>query len=640
MGRKKFNSIKKEGRLFVHPDGYGFVATDMSKDVFIPKKHINGARHGDKVLIRAKSKGELYEGEVLKILERKVKDIVGMVQKEQGRFMFFPLDKHFPFAVPVQKGTKNIKDEDVVTCEILEAKHGNMYVKLNEVLGDEHSPDIDAKLVIKKNGLPFEFSKKAKEKVSSLRYGINASERFKRHDLTNMQIVTIDGENARDFDDAVFVKKASHGYSLYVSIADVSHYVKFSDPVDSDAYERGTSVYFPDRAIPMLPEELSNDLCSLIPHKERVTLTAEISYDNNGIRTGYDVYQSIIKSYARLTYTSVKEMLENSGDDTYKDHQLIRNLLTMKELALKLKQNRIAQGSLDLDLPEVELLIGLSGDIESIVKRERNVAHIIIEEFMLEANRVVAIMGTSTKHSFLYRVHDQPDREKLYEFYLFAYNLGIKLPVFESFDALSLQHILDEVKNTKHEKVINYTLLRSMKQAKYSTHNIGHYGLGFDLYTHFTSPIRRYPDLTVHRIIKNKLANNKESSRELFGQALLDTIANNTSETERRAMDAERDITKLLISKALKEMQDDIFTGYISGITKSGLFVEIENYFIDGFLSFDNIKGDYFYSDIQRYTAIGKRTGRMFKIGQKIKIEIEHIERFTGNITLRLAQNK
>ncbi len=641
MIRKKIKGFKKQGTLFVHPDGYGFVSTDMPKDIFIPPKHLNGAIHGDTVsVIVKKGEGRLYEGKVLGVLQRPMKYITGTVVKEHGQLFCSPLDKHITFDLPFDKGTRGIRENEVVRCEMINDARGTIKARLSERIGNENTPDIDVKLVIARHNLPHVFSRNASSHASSLQYGLSASERAKRRDLSGMPIVTIDGDNAKDFDDAVFVKKTGPDYTLYVSIADVSHYVKTEDPVDSEAYERGTSVYFPDRVIPMLPEELSNDLCSLKPDRERLTLTAEIRFDKNGNRTGYSTYPSIIRSSARLTYTSVKDMLEHGHPSLHAKHDLYGNLQVMRELASMLRQHRMEKGSLDFDLPDIELMLDKYGTPESVVKRERNIAHIIIEEFMLEANRVVATRCTSKSYPFIYRIHEPPDRDKLYEFYLFTHNLGLKIPPFDSMDSTSLQHLLDEVKDSGFEKVINYTLLRSMKQAKYSSQNIGHYGLAFDLYTHFTSPIRRYPDLTVHRILKDVMSGAMSGNRAQMWASKLDDIAKHSSETERRSMDAERDLNKILISKMLMEKQDSPVYGYVSGITGSGMFVEIEDFFIDGFLLFEDIPNDYFYADTTRHIAIGKRTGRTFKIGQRINVRITDIERFTGDIKLELVLKK
>ncbi len=639
MVRKNIKGFKKQGTLFVHPDGYGFVSTDMPKDVFIPPKYLNGAIHNDTVMISVSTHdGKLYEGKVLKIVQRNMKYIVGTVERGHGQLFCSPLDKHITFVLPFEKGTRGLNDGEVVQCELINDEKGNRKARLFQRLGDDSTPEIDLKLVIAKHNLPPLFSRNASQHAASLKYSLSNAERSARHDLTNMPIVTIDGDDAKDFDDAVFVKKTTNGYALYVSIADVSHYVKMDDPVDIDAFERGTSVYFPGKVLPMLPEELSNDLCSLKPHEDRLTLTAEIAYDNNGKRLNYRIYPSIIRSSARLTYTLVRDILEQKNKSTFIKGDLSDNLQVMRDLASMLREQRLKNGSLDLDLPDIELTLDKYGVPESITRKERNIAHILIEEFMLEANRVVATYGTSDSHPFIYRIHEQPDHDKLYEFYLFVHNLGLKIPAFEKFDSISLQHVLDKVKDTKLEKVINYTLLRSMKQAKYAVENTGHYGLAFDLYTHFTSPIRRYPDLTVHRMLRDLFTHTMSKKRSQMWTVKLEEIAKHSSETERNSMDAERDLYKILTAKMLMEKQNIPLQGYISGITGSGLFVEIEDFFIDGFLAFEDIPNDYFYSDTARHIAVGKKTGRTFKIGQKLTIQITNIERFTGKIKLETVK--
>ncbi len=639
MVSKNIKGFKKQGTLFVHPDGYGFVSTDMPKDVFIPPKYLNGAIHNDTVMISVSSRdGKLYEGKVLKIVQRNMKYIVGTVEREHGQLFCSPLDKHITFVLPFEKGTRGLNDGEVVQCELINDEKGNRKARLFQRLGADNTPEIALKLVIAKHNLRSLFSRNASLHAASLKYSLSNAERSARHDLTNMPIVTIDGDDAKDFDDAVFVKKTANGYILYVSIADVSHYVKMDDPVDIDAFERGTSVYFPGKVLPMLPEELSNDLCSLKPHEDRLTLTSEIAYDKSGKRLSYRIYPSIIRSSARLTYTLVRDILEQRNKSTFIKGDLSDNLQVMWDLASMLREHRLKNGSLDLDLPDIELTLDKYGVPESITRKERNIAHMLIEEFMLEANRVVATYGTSDAHPFIYRIHEQPDHDKLYEFYLFVHNLGLKMPAFEKFDSISLQQVLDKVKDTKLEKVINYTLLRSMKQAKYAVENTGHYGLAFDLYTHFTSPIRRYPDLTVHRMLRDLFTHTMSKKRSHMWTVKLEEIAKHSSETERNSMDAERDLYKILTAKMLMEKQNIPLQGYISGITGSGLFVEIEDFFIDGFLAFEDIPHDYFYSDTARHIAIGKKTGRTFKIGQKVPIQITNIERFTGKIKLETVK--
>ncbi|MGB9734876.1 MAG: ribonuclease R [bacterium] len=635
MVRKKSKQLKMSGILSVHPDGYGFVSTDLEKDVFIPRKYMNGAIHNDTVLISVKTHdGKSYEGKVLKIIQRNMKYIVGVVEREHNRWLCHPLDKHLNAILPFEKGTKGLNPGDVVQCEIIDDHKGNLSVKLFKKIGNKDTPDIELNIVIAKHNLPSKFSRLARTHAKNLRYEVSNSERIRRRDLTALPIVTIDNDDAKDFDDAVFVNKTDNGYTLFVSIADVSHYVKMDDPIDVDAFERGTSVYFPNKVLPMLPEELSNELCSLKPNEERLTISAEIQYDKNGNRSGYTIYPSIIRSSARLTYTYVKELLETRIHTSLKEKELLSNLQIMQELAMKLRSHRMDNGSLDLDLPDIELTLNQFGVPESISRKERNIAHIIIEEFMLEANRVVATFCTSPLHPFIYRIHEPPDNDKLFEFYLFVHNLGLKPPQFDELDTRALQRILDKVKDTKLERVINYALLRSMKQARYAVENTGHYGLAFDLYTHFTSPIRRYPDLTVHRIIKDKLTHTMNKQRSLMWASRLEGIAKHSSETERRAMDAERELYKMLTCKMLIDKQNIPLNGYISGITSSGLFIEIEDFFIDGFLAFEDIPGDYFYADNERHIAVGKRTKRTFKIGQQLRVQIVHINRFNGDIRL------
>ena len=435
---------------------------------------------------------------------------------------------------------------------------------------------------------------------------------------------TIDGENARDFDDAVSIEEERDGgMKLYVSISDVSHYVEEGSVLDEEAFLRGTSVYFPDRAIPMFPPELSNEICCLHPGKDRLTVTVELRYDANGEEKGVRFYPSVIRSDERLTYTIVKKILVDEDDELMKRFRhLFPSLERMALLSQRLRQRRMGRGTIDFDLPEPEIILNLQGETEGVIRAERNLAHQIIEEFMIAANEAVAHSMEGSGSPSLYRIHQPPGRDAIDEFRKFISHLGYKMRKDSDHSPKGLQKVLLEVKGRPEERVVNNILLRSMKWAKYSAENLGHFGLASEAYTHFTSPIRRYPDLIVHRLLK-RILSKKEGGISVEELA---KKADHLSRRERVAMEAEREILDRYRVRFMKEKTGEEFEGVISGVMAFGFFVELKDIFVEGLVRVTNLHDDYYQYHENRYCLIGERTHRTFRIGDEIKVRVDRVD--------------
>ncbi|MDD2583103.1 MAG: ribonuclease R, partial [Desulfuromonadaceae bacterium] len=499
------------GRISVHRDGYGFVTPEGGgEDIFIPSKFLKGALHGD--LVEASSSpsrmgGNKLDGRVVAVVEHATSRIVGRYEETRRGAIVIPDDQRLNLVVSVPaKGRGKAEDGHQVVAEMTSYPAGGRPAegKIIEVLGWPDDPEVEVQSVIRRFDLPHIFAPEVLAEADGIAEAVSPADLKGRMDLRPMPTVTIDGETARDFDDAVSLRREGQNFRLWVSIADVSHYVGKDSTLDREAYLRGTSVYFPDRCIPMLPERLSNGICSLNPGVDRLTMTAEILFDRSGAMLESSFYPSVIKSAARLTYTIVKQIIVD-GDPELADRYrpVSPMLLEMKELALILMEMRKKRGSIDFDLPEPEIIIGLTGQTEGIIRAERNLAHQLIEEFMLAANEAVARYVTGRDIPFLYRVHENPDPVKLQTFQEFVYGFGYEFKLVEErVKPSELQRLLAQADGRPEERMINYSLLRCMRQARYSADNVGHFGLASDCYCHFTSPIRRYPDLVVHRILK------------------------------------------------------------------------------------------------------------------------------------------
>jgi ribonuclease R len=624
-----------EGIVSCHRDGYGFLLPDdnQEKDVFLPPKTLKNVYDGDRVLVRAFKRKNKIEGEIVKVLKRGIQKVVGVVKKKNKKTILQPMDDKLfwpMIVVSKEKDIQQINTGDFVVGKIInypENGFGTVHVE-EKIEGTDY--DAEVKRLILKANINEEYPKKAVNEIENyLLTGI--SDIKGRKDLTKLVFVTIDGEQAKDFDDAVYIRKDKSGYKLYVAIADVSHYVKDNTFLDKEALYRGNSYYFPDRVYPMLPHLLSDDLCSLKPNVERLVFVAEIHYDKVGVRKYYEIYPAKIISKYRLTYEKVDRYLK--GDEKC-DDKLLKLLLTMQELTELLCTERFERGSIDFDLPEPTIIISLIGNIENIIKSERLISHRIIEEFMISANRVVAEWFMENKIPTIYRVHEEPDSEKIKNLSFFLRSLGYSLK--ERVTPKDLQKLLSQFRHTIYEKFVNKVVLRSMKQARYSTNPIGHFGLALEHYLHFTSPIRRYSDLIVHRQLrKYKFSGVKVKNLEKETEKL-EKISESISRRERIAWEIEKEIFNFASAKLMYDKIGEEFEGVVSSVTASGLFIELIDYFVEGFLPVENMKDDYYIFDEKNYKMFGKRRKRVFHIGKDVRVKLIHVDVYSKRIEFLL----
>jgi len=629
------------GRLSCHPDGYGFVIPEKEKrgDIFIKPRHLKKAMHGDRVVVRLEKRrrGRLAEGEIVRILERKNKYIVGVFKTDGQVGFLIPEEQRFATEIVIPlPWAKKAGSGQMVVAEIVRfpSLHRGALAKIVEVLGDESLVSTQTQIVTYKYNLPQVFLESALREAEEAASKPIQAGRSEERDLRRLTLFTIDGENARDFDDAVGIKKERGGYRLYVSIAHVAHYVLPESALDREAFLRGNSVYFPNQVLPMLPFPLSQGICSLNPQQNRLAITIEMRFTQQGEMISYDIYQSVIQSKARLTYSQVQSVLDNR-EPAVKSKRIIAALQLMAELAEILRQRRMKRGSLDFDLPEPKVMLDLLGHTTDIIRAERLFSHRIIEEFMIVANETVAMHLTKKGWPMVYRVHDKPTGEKLVAFTKLIETLGYSFPLKKEYIPKDFQRLLEEVKGTPHEFLVNRLLLRSLKQARYSSYNIGHFGLASDCYTHFTSPIRRYADLVVHRILKKQLEHEKPKSKLIKN---LESICEYISERERIAMEAEREIIDRLRVQFMTNKIGEEYDGVISGVTGFGFFVELDSVFVEGFVRLSSLHEDYYFFDQRAFALIGKRTRQSFRLGDRVKVKVIDVKPHRREIELHLLK--
>ncbi len=632
------------GTITIHPDGFGFVQSQDHEqpDVFIPPRKLKGAVHGDMVTARIEKdtvKGP--EGSVIRINERTVQEVVGIFHTGRNLGVVIPENERLRFEVLIPNPQKyGDIDGMAVVARILHFSRTGTTAEgeIVKVLGDPESIEVQSQIVINKYQLPNKFSKPARLQAEELPENVRQEDLSGRKDIRKLPLVTIDGENARDFDDAVHVKKTKSGFILTVAIADVSHYVEKGSSLDTDAIERGTSIYFPDRVIPMLPEKLSNGLCSLVPKQDRLAMVARISFDFNGNVKKATFFKAIMTSHCRFTYKVVQKLLEGKDEELLKKYKRFINLIIeMEELAKLLMVKRQERGSIDFDLPEPEVILGLTGELESIVLRERSMAHRIIEEFMIAANEAVARFLSQRNIPVLYRIHEPPEREKIEDLVEYLKSLGYNIKTPKKIDPFWFQKILGMVEGKPEEYVINSMLLRSMNQAVYSPENKGHFGLASPTYLHFTSPIRRYPDLIVHRILKGNLRRIRK--RPVYSQQELFPLGEHLSRRERTAMEAEREMLERLKIRYMEDKIGKIFHGIVSGVTSFGMFVELKEILISGVVRLVDMADDYYEFDSKRHLLIGKRTGKIYKLGQEIMLRLISINKARRHLNFEIVED-
>ncbi len=625
--------------------GFGFVIIEGEEDdIFIPENATKGALHNDKVLVsvREGQKGKRKEGEVLRILERSNSTVVGTFEQSKNYGFVIPDITKFGKDIFIQKEhTKGAVNGHKVVVKLTNFgdKLKNPEGKIIEILGHINDPGVDIKSVIAAYNLPMEFPKEVLDQVETTEEEIDKAEFVGRTDLRNLPTVTIDGEDAKDLDDAITLSKEGNIYHLGVHIADVSHYVRENTPLDKEALSRGTSVYLVDRVIPMLPHKLSNGICSLNAGSDRLALSCIMDIDDKGTVIGHEIAETVICVDRRMTYTSVKKILEEEDEaEIEKNEDFVPMFRLMEELAEILREKRSKRGSIDFDFPESKVVLDKDGRPIDIKPYDRNKATKIIEDFMLIANETVAEDYFWQEIPFVYRVHENPDSDRIKELGIFINNFGYSIRINqEDIHPKELQKLLRKIEGTSEEALISRLTLRSMKRAKYSSESDGHFGLAAKYYCHFTSPIRRYPDLQIHRIIKENLRGKLSDTRYNHYDKILPDVARQASITERRADDAERDVLKL---KKVEYMSDHIgeeFEGVISGITNWGMYVELPNT-VEGLVRVSDMEDDFYVYDEEKYSMTGEHTRKSYKLGQKVRVEVVDTDKWQKVIDFRLVE--
>ncbi len=630
---EKMNLVR--GQVSAHAKGFAFVIPDEPglDDIFIPPGEINDAMNGDTVLVRVSSRrsGARPEGSIVRILERGMTQVVGTYTESKNFGFVIPDDKKINGDIFIPKNASmGAVEGHKVVVKITEYPEGRMSAEgeVLQILGHKNDPGVDILSIIHKHQIPTDFPDEVLEQARNVPDSISEKDLENRRDLRNETIVTIDGADAKDLDDAVTVKKLPNGnYKLGVHIADVSHYVTEGSPIDREAFKRGTSVYLVDRVIPMIPHRLSNGICSLNPHVDRLTLSCEMEINDKGTVVNYEIFPSVIRSTERMTYSDVNKILVDQDEELREKYrELVPMFETMAELAAILRKKRFARGAIDFDFKEAQVLVDDEGHPVDVVIRERSVAEKLIEEFMLVANETVAEHFYWMEVPFIYRIHEDPKEDKLHNFFEFITNFGLVVHgTANSVHPRALQEILDEVRGKPEEMVVSTVMLRSMQQAKYYEECLGHFGLSTRFYTHFTSPIRRYPDLIVHRLIHTYLIDGKiDPATQSKWEERLPEIASHTSKTERRAVDAERETDDLKKAEFMADKIGEEFDGIISSVTSFGLFVELPNT-IEGLVHVSYMVDDYYHYDERQYAMIGERTGNVFRIGDEIRVRVINV---------------
>ena len=649
MGKKDKKKQKIEGIFRANEKGFGFVEIEnLEQDLFIPAKNVNGALNGDTVrvsIIKPKEGNRKAEAKIIKIVKRERDSLVGIFQANKNFGFVVPDDKKFGTDIFIPKNKcKNAKNNDKVMVKITKypEKGKNAEGEITEVLGNVNQAGIDMLSVIKEFDLPNEFPDFVKEEAKAISQTIDENDIKNRKDLRGDTIFTIDGEDAKDLDDAINVYKNEDGnYCLDVHIADVSYYVKENSKLDKEAIKRGTSVYMFDRVIPMLPFELSNGICSLNAGQDRFALSCSMEIDSKGKVISGDVYKSVIRVTERMSYTDINKILNNLDEEVIKKYnKYIDNFKLMEELAVILKQRRLEQGYLNLDIPESKIILDENGKAIDVKKYETTFANEIIEQFMLTANETVAEKFYWLEAPFIYRVHEEPEYDKIQETNKFLFNIGEKIKCSnDNIKPKAFSDVLDKLKGTEYEKVISTLILRTLKVARYEAENKGHFGIASKYYCHFTSPIRRYPDLFNHRIISEYIKKGYNIDEERLGelQSKAEKYSESSSETEKNATKAEREAEDIKKAEFMEDKVGEEYFGIVSSITAFGMFVELEST-VEGLIRFENMGNEYFIYDENRKTLTGERTNRRFKIGDQVKIRVLEAKKELRKIAFELVE--
>ena len=640
--------IQAEGTFIGHPKGFGFVEIEgQEEDIFIPESDTGTAMHQDKVriIIRdGQKEGKRKEGVVVKVPERGMPEIVGTYQL--NRDFGFVISDNPKFSKDIfipRKEAAGIKNGDKVIAVITDygSKNKNPEGKIKENLGNIRTPGTDILAIVKSFGIPSEFPEKVMKQAQRVPDHVLDADRDGRLDLRHLQTVTIDGEDAKDLDDAISLTKEGDIYHLGVHIADVSNYVQYNSALDKEALKRGTSVYLADRVVPMLPERLSNGICSLNQGEDRLALSCLMDINEKGKVVSHQIAETVINVNERMCYTDVKNILEDTDEDAKKRYEeLIPMFFMMKELSGILRNSRHHRGSIDFDFPESKIILNAAGKAIDVKPYEANVATKIIEDFMLMANETVAQEYCTEEIPFVYRTHDNPDPEKVESLLTLLHNQGVKIQkAKEEITPKEIQQIIESIEGLPNEAMISRLVLRSMKQAKYTTECSGHFGLAAKYYCHFTSPIRRYPDLQIHRIIKDNLRGRlmREGRTEHYAE-ILDEVARQSSVCERRADEAERESDKLKKAEYMSYHLGEEFEGIISGVTGWGLYVELPNT-VEGLVHVNTLRDDYYIFDQETYELRGEMTKKVYKLGDKVRVRVADADKMLKTVDFELVSN-
>ena len=630
--RFKLNTIPADnritGKLEINQGGYGFVIPGSKEigDIFIAARNLSTAFSGDtvEVALFAKQKRKNFEGQIIKVIKRKREEIVGTLKKSNSFYFVKPDDPgiHRDIYIDIShlKGAKK-GDKVIVSNLFWNTSMLNPEAEIIEVIGESGLEETEAIAIAREFNLPYKFPDKVIAEADKIESEISPDEINRRVDFRHENVFTIDPEDAKDFDDALSVKELENGnYLIGIHIADVSHYVKNNTQLDKNALKRGNSVYFVGQVIPMLPEKLSNNLCSLVLAKDRLTYSVIVELTQRGKIVKYDIKKSVINSKRRFTYDEVQEIIETEKGDFAKE------IICLNNIARVLRKKRFREGGIEFFTPEIKFRLDDEGKPTEIFKKEIKESNMLVEEFMLFANKTVAHhigFPEKTARPFIYRIHDLPDKEKIYEFARFLKSLGYTFDPNSASQTLQFMNLMEQIKNTEEEALINELAIRSMAKAIYSVNNIGHYGLGFKYYTHFTSPIRRYSDLIVHRLLYNYIEGNGAANYPLVK---LEEISEHISQCERNAIEAERLSVKLKQIDYLKEHLGEEFNAIISGIAHFGIFVKITDNLAEGLVRLRDLEGDFYVYDEKKYALIGRVSKKQFRLGDKVKVKLVRVD--------------
>ena len=638
------------GKVEGHPSGFGFVVPErpvegLKRDIYIAEHNLKEALHGDRVVVRIERYREdgRAEGKIVQILERAATTVVGRYEIDASGLGFVaPFDKRLTADIVIPRAdTGGAQAGEMVTVEVTRwpTSSRGPAGRIVEVLGDVNDPGVDTEIILRKHNIPDEHSDESIAEAKRIGTMVKEKDIAGRTDFRDRKVVTIDGEHARDFDDAISIEKLKNGnYWLGVHIADVAHYVHEGSALDQEAYDRGTSVYFPERAVHMFPAELATGVCSLNPHVDRLVQSCLMEVNTRGDVVRYEIHDGVIRSDARMTYTAVNAILTDRDAATIAQYrELVPMFELMRELFEILNARRHRRGSVDFDMPEALVVLNEQGFIEDIVASERNVAHRLIEEFMLLANETVASHLEDKEMPTLYRIHEPPDPLKVLQFEEFISGFGLSLGAGEnSVRPKHFQKLVEKIRGLPAERPIAFLMLRTMQKARYDAMNVGHFGLAAATYTHFTSPIRRYPDLVVHRTLRELRQTRVSDERKAELDEDLPEVGRHTSEMERRAADAEREILQWKKVRFMADKVGDVFDGYVTGVAAFGMFVELIDHYVEGLVHVSTMADDYYRYREQQHALFGENTKKLYRLGDRVSVQIVRVDMERRQIDLAL----